>query len=394
MSTPDKPSSERPNVKVTYNRRRKNKSEGGHSSGEEDTSQVHDAGNADGVVNDEPDEGNRGEPERSLNEAKGKEGSFRGKDKTSEPSASRSKPPSSRGPKKVDIRLPGPTPPRARPDEGSQQSAKKKLQRNSSSSLRSRSQLQVLQNGMNSALSTKPLSASKKPPSTTKESAAMKPPSSVRATTPEESDAEDDASIASISSSVISTSKIRRTEAQRIQYFENDPDAGEIEPYRIFCKRCGQHVNLGRKQTYTIRPWEKHRTRCDQQPRKTPLDPNADVANPNGSGPDQSLNSPARDTAPPPSTVSTDSSTLVPTDSSPARTSRKRQRADSTSIPPPNQDQQQDSDVRPQNRPRTETYAEPEEEPPSTLGWFLLPFRTFMRGFRDSLSRDEEEATQ
>ena len=37
-------------------------------------------------------------------------------------------------------------------------------------------------------------------------------------------------------------------------------------------------------------------------------------------------------------------------------------------------------------RPRTATYLPPQIEPPSTLlGWFMLPFSSFARGFKESL---------
>lgn len=45
-----------------------------------------------------------------------------------------------------------------------------------------------------------------------------------------------------------------------------------------------------------------------------------------------------------------------------------------------------DPDARPQNRPRTENYVAPDKEPPSVLGWFMMPFKSFMRGFKESLS--------
>jgi hypothetical protein len=57
---------------------------------------------------------------------------------------------------------------------------------------------------------------------------------------------------------------IRRTEAERIEYFNNQPDCSNIEPHNVTCTRCNKVVQLGRKQTYTVKPWETHRRRCDQ----------------------------------------------------------------------------------------------------------------------------------
>jgi len=77
---------------------------------------------------------------------------------------------------------------------------------------------------------------------------------------------DDDDDNVSIADSTTSTSKVRRNEAERIQYFENQPECGKMEPHEIQCLRCLKSVKLGRKQTYAVRPWEIHRARCDQRP--------------------------------------------------------------------------------------------------------------------------------
>jgi hypothetical protein len=61
------------------------------------------------------------------------------------------------------------------------------------------------------------------------------------------------------------SARIRRTEAERMQLLKDHVECGEMEPHRVFCTRCDQWVNLGKQQTYALRPWEKHRTRCDQK---------------------------------------------------------------------------------------------------------------------------------
>ena len=63
----------------------------------------------------------------------------------------------------------------------------------------------------------------------------------------------------------VTVGKIRRTETERIEYFRNQPESGTLEPHRAFCTRCNKFVNLGRKQTYAVRPWETHRSKCDQR---------------------------------------------------------------------------------------------------------------------------------
>jgi len=94
------------------------------------------------------------------------------------------------------------------------------------------------------------------------DSPSKKPPSVIkhkRFATPET----DNASVAE--SSVTGTGTIRRTEAERIEYFKNQPDCANLEPHNVTCTRCNKVVQLGRKQTYTVRPWESHRRRCDQK---------------------------------------------------------------------------------------------------------------------------------
>jgi hypothetical protein len=79
--------------------------------------------------------------------------------------------------------------------------------------------------------------------------------------------AEDDDNVSVADSSI--SIKIRRNETERIEYFQNQSECGKMEPHHVECLRCGKSVNLGRKQTYAIRPWEIHRARCDQKPAQT-----------------------------------------------------------------------------------------------------------------------------
>lgn len=79
--------------------------------------------------------------------------------------------------------------------------------------------------------------------------------------------AEDDDNV-SVADSSISV-RVRRNEAERVEYFQNQPECGKMEPHHVQCLRCGMSVNLGRKQTYAVRPWEIHRARCDQKPPQT-----------------------------------------------------------------------------------------------------------------------------
>lgn len=76
---------------------------------------------------------------------------------------------------------------------------------------------------------------------------------------------------ASVAESFMSLGKVRRTEAERLEYFKNQPECDDIEPHRVKCLRCQKHVNLGRQRSYTVRPWEQHRARCDQNVPKSML---------------------------------------------------------------------------------------------------------------------------
>ncbi|KAF5362215.1 hypothetical protein D9756_002309 [Leucocoprinus leucothites] len=82
----------------------------------------------------------------------------------------------------------------------------------------------------------------------------------------------DNTSIAdsTLDSNSISTGRIKRTEAERKQYFENEPECGSFEAHRALCTRCKKWVRLSTRQTYSVKPWELHRTRCDQ---KIPAEP-------------------------------------------------------------------------------------------------------------------------
>ncbi|KAF9563087.1 hypothetical protein CPC08DRAFT_633248, partial [Agrocybe pediades] len=69
----------------------------------------------------------------------------------------------------------------------------------------------------------------------------------------------------SVADSSISVNRIRRNESERIEYFKNQPECSSIEPHFAHCNVCNKAVNLGRKQTYAVRPWEIHRARCDKR---------------------------------------------------------------------------------------------------------------------------------
>lgn len=85
---------------------------------------------------------------------------------------------------------------------------------------------------------------------------------------PRDSTPEFDDSV-SMAGSAKSAAKIRTTAAQRIQSIQSHPSCGKIEPHRAFCTSCNKWANLGKQQTYSLRMWAKHRSRCDMQPEET-----------------------------------------------------------------------------------------------------------------------------
>ncbi|KAJ7504281.1 hypothetical protein B0H11DRAFT_1981470 [Mycena galericulata] len=156
-------------------------------------------------------------------------------------------PPASPGkaPKKVEVHLPGPAPRTAKAEaQNTSPSAKKAKSLHSRSVSSISSMKRIGDDATNSPSSNKPLSAVKRK----------------RFATPDTVD--DNASVAESS---MGTGTIRRTEAERIEYFNNQPDCSNIEPHGVMCTRCNKLVNLGRKQTYAVKPWETHRKRCDQK---------------------------------------------------------------------------------------------------------------------------------
>ncbi|EIN09497.1 hypothetical protein PUNSTDRAFT_143044 [Punctularia strigosozonata HHB-11173 SS5] len=69
-----------------------------------------------------------------------------------------------------------------------------------------------------------------------------------------ESDVDDSASVA--------TAHTRRTEAERKAYLEADPDAQDIGPNEVTCRRCSKTIKLGGRTNYQLRAWDKHQAKC------------------------------------------------------------------------------------------------------------------------------------
>ncbi|KAF5379362.1 hypothetical protein D9757_007611 [Collybiopsis confluens] len=317
---------------------------------------------------------------------------------------------------------------------------------------------------------------------------------SKRQVAPSESDFDDGASV---TDSIVPTNRVRRTEEERIEYFKNQPECSSLEPNRVKCTRCQKYVALGNKTSYNVRPWEKHRARCDLKPavehqaspeavdEEVPVTPRMRtteeerkgilLADPNvqeveadrvlckkcskwirlstsrayllanwkqhikacgapvpGSrvataarklqlvNDEQvksfSVNSvicnscnttveltkdvdynltlwdehktacegPKSGSVPfptkSPSSVGSSSTVVVQGQPAPRGVKRSLEETEAELS-------KDDPDARPQIRLRTEDYVAPTEEPPSVLGWFMIPFKSFVRGFRESMGK-------
>ncbi|KAJ7043723.1 hypothetical protein C8F04DRAFT_728086 [Mycena alexandri] len=387
-------------------------------------------------------------------------------------------------PKKVEVHLPGPSPRTAKAEAQNASPAAKKVKTQHNRSMSSISSMKRINgDATDSPSSKKPISAIKRK----------------RFATPETVD--DNASVAESSISM-GAGQIRRTEAERIEYFNNQPDCSSIEPHSVTCTRCNKVVQLGRKQTYTVRPWETHRIRCDQRvsaasPLGDDVSMRSDMASESGSSKrltelqrkevletdqraetvehDQVLckkckkwirlstrtkyslpnwinhqakcadavvssrvamaqrkislvnDAQAKDPGPrnvecrkcganvalegewdytltswelhkqtctipskaktpraPRSSASTSASTeatVVAGGGAEASSSRgTKRRLEDPEL------EVDDPDARKANRPRTETYEPVQKDPPSILGWFLLPFKAFIHGFKEGIS--------
>ncbi|KAG1880538.1 hypothetical protein C8R48DRAFT_684464 [Suillus tomentosus] len=155
-------------------------------------------------------------------------------------------------PKIVEVLLPGPSPPQSprNPQEGQVLSAKP-LSKARGSRSRTSSVVSLnrpIRHESPSVLSVRAKSSDKSSPA----SKAKCPD------TPDD-DADETSSIAESSAG----GRIRRSESERIQYFKDQSQCDDMEPHRVHCARCDKWINLGRRQTYAVRPWEIHRRRCD-----------------------------------------------------------------------------------------------------------------------------------
>ncbi|KAG2136316.1 hypothetical protein BD769DRAFT_1440166 [Suillus cothurnatus] len=151
-------------------------------------------------------------------------------------------------PKIVEVFLPGPLPPQSpRNSQESQVLSAKPVSKTRGSHSRASSVVSLnrsIRHESPSILSVRAKSSDKSSPA-----------SKVKCPGTPGDDADETSSIAESSAG----GRIRRSESERIQYFKDQSHCDDMEPRRVHCARCDKWINLGKRQTYAVRPWEVHR---------------------------------------------------------------------------------------------------------------------------------------
>ncbi|KAJ7576997.1 hypothetical protein C8J56DRAFT_972084 [Mycena floridula] len=220
----------------------------------------------------------------------------------------------------------------------------------------------------------------------------------------EEDNQDNESDVGSIAPSVAqSEATVRRTEEERKAILEADPRALKVEAEQVFCKRCQKWIRLSSKTRFALTNWNRHQQSCsdavpssrvtfaerqirilNDKQAKVFTETNVkcafcdlDVAL-DGTGQFDLTNWELHKAqCPQPSNAPASGSDTTAVASSPKK-NLKRKLEDDEEAP-------EDPDARATNRPRTENYQPPQQESPGPLGWFLMPFKAFVHGFKDSL---------
>lgn len=155
-------------------------------------------------------------------------------------------------PQAVEVSLPGPSPPQSpRNSQDSPVLSAKPVSKAGGSHSRASSVVSLNRPARHESPSVLSVRA--------KSSDKSSPVSKVKCPDTPNDDADETSSIAESSAG----GRIRRSESERIQYFKDQSQCDDIEPRRVHCARCDKWINLGKRQTYAVRPWEIHRRKCD-----------------------------------------------------------------------------------------------------------------------------------
>ncbi|KAI0773318.1 hypothetical protein BD413DRAFT_541129 [Trametes elegans] len=167
------------------------------------------------------------------------------------------KSPKNPSPKKVDVHLPGPSPKRLQASESA--SAKKPVSR-------ARRGAHARAGSVASINREDTLDANEVSPAKPLSSASTKPRSQATQRIEVAEDGADDRS--SIAES--SKARSRKTEAERRQFLEEDPNTGEVQAHRVFCKACDAWVDLNPKLRFIMRLWLEHKKQCKNAVTESP----------------------------------------------------------------------------------------------------------------------------
>jgi len=257
----------------------------------------------------------------------------------------------------------------------------------------------------------------------------QKPPRTETQSPAGEEDVDDVASV-NAPSDTHSDQAVRKTEAERKVILESDSRAEQVLPHEALCRKCQKWIKLSAKQSYSLGNWNRHQQKCSnavpstrvataQRKLKLLNDPQAKSSTPTSvkcalcsdtitldgeyiltkwdehklscsdgkkSRKQDSLQAKKRLLAsgvpirarPAPLRNSEDALVAGSTSTgSPVRRGAKRPRESDAEIDEPEPAS---------TRAKTENYVQPDQEAPSILGWFLMPFQTFISGFREGMS--------
>jgi len=235
---------------------------------------------------------------------------------------------------------------------------------------------------------------------------------------PDGSKGDDD--VTSVVQSASETPGRSRGEAERQAYLEEDPRSEEVRPYEVLCKTCKKWVQLGNKTRYSLNHWKDHQKRCSGSipssrvataERKLRLVNDASAKSfsaatvlckhcdmtiaLDGEG-DYNLTKWQEHKAACPSSPVHDGTNTKVSDASPSRSERSENPSplsvasteatavDAAALSGGGKKRQRESDED-ESEARPRTRAKTVETPSGALDWLLLPFRSFVSGFKKGI---------
>ena len=173
--------------------------------------------------------------------------------------------------------------------------------------------------------------------------------------------------------------------AKRRLLLVNDSQVAAFDSKIVRCTLCGVNVVLEGDGDFNLTKWNGHKSTCikcvlSANPLSSFLRHSVRAIPVSQNDATNSISFPKNlPPHPPLSSASTEDTLVFDAGLSDARQGLKRPRDESESSP--------GLDMPKAVRPRTESYLPATMEPPnSILGWVMLPFHSFVRGFKESLS--------